>query len=108
MVYFEAQIQNITSSILFMEYVHLKPLKETTHIEDVTKLVKENPKNKKKRKDGLGVIKPLEVKQYLFKIIYDNIESEPKPLVAGKLDIGWRYSLGEIGHLQTHPLTQTV
>lgn len=26
----------------------------------------------------------------------------------GKLDISWRYSLGENGHLQTHPLEQPV
>jgi len=53
-------------------------------------------------------IKPSEVKQYLFKVTYKDIEKEPKPLTVGKLDINWRNSFGEIGHLQTHPLSQSV
>ena len=53
-------------------------------------------------------MKPSEVKQYLFKIDYKNIDEEKKPLVVGKLDISWCYSFGENGHLQTHPLEQPV
>jgi hypothetical protein len=54
-----------------------------------------------------GLIKPSEVKQYLFKVTFKDIQREAKPLVIGKLDINWRNSLGESGHLQTHPLSQT-
>ena len=48
------------------------------------------------------------MKQYLFKVTFDNIENEPRPITVGKLDISWRNSMGEYGHLQTHPLSQTV
>jgi hypothetical protein len=51
-------------------------------------------------------MKPAEVKQYLFRIDYQNIDDEKKPLIVGKLDISWRYAFGESGHLQTHPLEQ--
>lgn len=54
------------------------------------------------------MLRPSEVKQYLFKVLYENIELEPKPIVVGKLDINWRNTMGEIGHLQTHPLAQNV
>ena len=37
---------------------------------------------------------------------FKDIQKEAKPLVIGKLDITWRNSLGESGHLQTHPLSQ--
>ena len=53
-------------------------------------------------------MKPSEVKQYLFRIDYNNIDEEKKPLCVGKLDITWRYSFGENGRLQTHPLEQPV
>ena len=55
-----------------------------------------------------ALIKSSEVKQYLFKVTYKDIEKEPKPLTVGKLDISWRNSFGEIGHLQTHQLSQSV
>ena len=100
-VFFEAQIQNITNSVLYMEHVQLLALKDTTRIEEITK-TKTNVKN------NLALIRPLEVKQYLFKIVYDKIEREERPLIAGKLDISWRNSLGENGRLQTHPLSQIV
>jgi hypothetical protein len=54
------------------------------------------------------MLRPSEVKQYLFKILYENIEQEQKPIVVGKLDINWRNTMGEIGRLQTHPLAQNV
>jgi len=100
-VYFEAQIQNITNSVLYMERVALLALKDTTHVEEITK-TKENAKK------SLALIRPLEVKQYLFKIVYDRNEKEEKPFIAGKLDIIWRNSLGEIGRLETAPLSQIV
>lgn len=58
--------------------------------------------------DKSALIKPSEVKQYMFKVKYPDIELEKKPLMVGKLDISWRYSMGECGHLQTHPLEQPV
>ena len=101
MVLFEAQIQNITNSVLYMEHVQLLALKDTTRIEEITK-------TKTNTKKNIDLIRPLEVKQYLFKIVYDKIEKEERPLIAGKLDITWRNSLGELGRLQTHSLNQIV
>jgi hypothetical protein len=62
----------------------------------------------KKSLSLLSIMKPTEVKQYLFRIDYRNIDDEKKPLVVGKLDISWRYAFGESGHLQTHPLEHPV
>jgi hypothetical protein len=53
-------------------------------------------------------MKPTEIRQYLFRIDFKNIDEERKPLCVGKLDISWRYSFGENGRLQTHPLEQPV
>jgi hypothetical protein len=100
-VFLEAQIQNITNSVLYMEHVQLLALKDTTRIEEITK-------TKTNTKKNIDLIRPLEVKQYLFKIVYDKIEKEERPLIAGKLDISWRNSLGELGRLQTHSLSQIV
>ena len=84
-----------------MEHVQLQPLKECILIEEINH-------TKQSANKRLNLIRPLEVKQYLFKLTYDKIEKEEKPLVAGKLDISWRNSLGENGRLQTHPLSQIV
>lgn len=84
-----------------MEHVQLLALKDTTRIEEITK-------TKTNTKKNIDLIRPLEVKQYLFKIVYDKIEKEERPLIAGKLDITWRNSLGELGRLQTHSLNQIV
>ncbi len=58
--------------------------------------------------NSFAYIQPSEVKQYLFKLTYKDLEKEPKPLSVGKLDIHWKNSFGDTGHLQTHPLTKTV
>ena len=86
-----------------MEHVKLQAFKETTRIQEITKT-----KNNNNTKTSLSLIRPLEVKQYLFKITYDEIEKEERPLIAGKLDISWRNSLGESGRLQTTSLSQIV
>jgi hypothetical protein len=103
-VLFEAQIQNITNSFLYMENVQLFPPNENILVEDLHQAIN---KSSNFKYNNFAFIKPSEVKQYLFKVTYKNIEKEPKPLTVGKLDISWRNSFGEIGHLQTHPLNQT-
>jgi hypothetical protein len=102
-ILFEAQIQNITNSLLFMENVKLQPLKSGVQIEEIRARKKPN-----EIYDRLALLKPSEVRQYLFKVTYEDFEKERKPLQVGKLDISWRYSMGENGHLQTHPLEQPV
>ncbi|XP_078531284.1 trafficking protein particle complex subunit 13 isoform X2 [Lissotriton helveticus] len=105
-VFLEAQIQNITTSPMFMEKVSLEP----SMMYNVTELNIIN-------KDGNGVstfgtrtyLQPLDTRQYLYCL-------KPKPefaekagvikgvTVIGKLDIVWKTNLGERGRLQTSQL----
>ena len=89
-----------------MESVKLQPLKTGIQIEEIK--ASEPTITKLINYDRSALLKPSEVRQYLFKVIYEDIEKEKKPLTVGKLDISWRYSMGECGHLQTHPLEQSV
>lgn len=91
-----------------MENVKLQPLKPGVKIEEIK--TKENQFSSQNvvNFEKWAVLKPLEVIQYMFKVSYQDIEQEKKPLMVGKLDISWRYSMGEFGHLQTHPLEQPV
>lgn len=111
-ILFEAQIQNITNSVLYMENVKLHQFKNDVLIEEIhsNKNDSSNESNNLSvlKYDKSALIKPSEVKQYMFKVQYPDIELEKKPLMVGKLDISWRYSMGECGHLQTHPLEQPV
>lgn len=93
-----------------MENVQLFAPNENVVIEDAHKSIALNKSNDSNsfKYNSFAFIKPSEVKQYLFRVTYKNLEKEPKPLTVGKLDISWRNSLGEIGHLQTHPLSQSV
>lgn len=104
-----------------MENVKLQPLKSGIQIEEITttnkitaqpneSLSSEQTTESSKiiSYDKSALLKPSEVKQYLFKVKYEDIEKEKKPLTVGKLDISWRYSMGECGRLQTHPLEQPV
>ncbi|CAF0943775.1 unnamed protein product, partial [Brachionus calyciflorus] len=99
---FQAQIQNTTSNYLLMDQVQLQPIKSNIEISRL-----EAEKQSESELNTSEILKPLEVKQYLFKVKYDQLEKEEKPLI-GKLDISWRYSFGEHGHLQTHPLGPPV
>ncbi len=107
-VLFEAQIQNVTNSHLFMEKVELQSSNDNLTIEEMQQhLASKGEETRVSLSyNKFALIKPSEVKQYLFKVTFKNIEKEPRPLVVGKLDINWRNSLGETGHLQTHPLSQ--
>ncbi|XP_069483460.1 trafficking protein particle complex subunit 13 isoform X2 [Ambystoma mexicanum] len=105
-VFLEAQIQNITSSPMFMEKVSLEP----SMMYNVTELNMVN-----KDGDGLSTfgtrtyLQPLDTRQYLYCL-------KPKPefaekagvikgvTVIGKLDIVWKTNLGERGRLQTSQL----
>ncbi|XP_029432033.1 trafficking protein particle complex subunit 13 isoform X3 [Rhinatrema bivittatum] len=105
-VFLEAQIQNITTSPMFMEKVSLEP----SLMYNVSELNTVN-------KDGEGIstfgtrtyLQPLDTRQYLYCL-------KPKPefaekagvikgvTVIGKLDIVWKTNLGERGRLQTSQL----
>ncbi|XP_063819260.1 trafficking protein particle complex subunit 13 isoform X2 [Pseudophryne corroboree] len=105
-VFLEAQIQNITTSPMFMEKVSLEPsmMYNVTELNSVVK-------------DGEGLstfgtktyLQPMDTRQYLYCL-------KPKPefaekagvikgvTVIGKLDIVWKTNLGERGRLQTSQL----
>lgn len=91
-----------------MENVKLHPLKVGIKITEVKTDEDVNSNMSNKIYDKSGLLRPSEVRQYLFKVTYEDLEKEKKPLQVGKLDISWRYSMGENGHLQTHPLEQPV
>lgn len=93
-----------------MENVKLQPLKAGVQIEEIKTVDAKEDSSLEHiiRYDKSAVLKPSEVIQYMFKVSYEDIEREKKPLLVGKLDISWRYSMGEFGHLQTHPLEQPV
>jgi len=91
-----------------MENVKLQPLKNGVEIDEITAANDQDSSKRAIKYDKSAVLKPSEVRQYMFKVTYEDIEKEKKPLMVGKLDISWRYSMGECGHLQTHPLEQPV
>ncbi|XP_030049052.1 trafficking protein particle complex subunit 13 isoform X4 [Microcaecilia unicolor] len=110
-VFLEAQIQNITTSPMFMEKVSLEP----SLMYNVSEL---NTINKDGERlecisyfstFGTTYLQPLDTRQYLYCL-------KPKPefaekagvikgvTVIGKLDIVWKTNLGERGRLQTSQL----
>lgn len=84
---------------MFLEDLKLIPLQNHVQVESLHSLIKN---------ESLRIMKPSEVKQYLFNVKFNPLDKEKKPISVGKLDITWRNSFGELGHLQTHPLSQTV
>ncbi|XP_067890390.1 trafficking protein particle complex subunit 13 isoform X6 [Heterodontus francisci] len=105
-VFLEAQIQNITTTPMYMEKVSLEP----SIMYNVTELNTVNT-----GRDGYSTfgkmtyLQPMDTRQYLYCL-------KPKPefaekagvikgvTVIGKLDIVWKTNLGERGRLQTSQL----
>uniref|UniRef100_A0A8C1S909 Trafficking protein particle complex subunit 13 n=1 Tax=Cyprinus carpio TaxID=7962 RepID=A0A8C1S909_CYPCA len=105
-VFLEAQIQNITTSPMFMEKVSLEP----SMMYNVTELNSVSSDNESESTFGkMSYLQPLDTRQYLYCL-------KPKPefaekagvikgvTVIGKLDIVWKTNLGERGRLQTSQL----
>uniref|UniRef100_A0A3B4AWS1 Trafficking protein particle complex subunit 13 n=1 Tax=Periophthalmus magnuspinnatus TaxID=409849 RepID=A0A3B4AWS1_9GOBI len=104
-VFLEAQIQNITTSPMFMEKVSLEPsiMYNVTELNTVTNDDHESTFGK------MSYLQPMDTRQYLYCL-------KPKPeyaekagvikgvTVIGKLDIVWKTNLGERGRLQTSQL----
>lgn len=95
---FQAQIQNITNNYLLMDKVQLQPVKAEISVERL-----DPEKESESAASTSDLLKPFEIKQYMFKVSNDLNKEK-----MGKLDISWRYSFGEHGHLQTHPLEPPV
>uniref|UniRef100_A0A665V2A2 Uncharacterized protein n=1 Tax=Echeneis naucrates TaxID=173247 RepID=A0A665V2A2_ECHNA len=105
-VFLEAQIQNITTSPMFMEKVSLEP----SMMYNVTELNTVICGDEGKSTFGkMSYLQPMDTRQYLYCL-------KPKPeyaekagvikgvTVIGKLDIVWKTNLGERGRLQTSQL----
>uniref|UniRef100_A0A673HFD1 Trafficking protein particle complex subunit 13-like n=1 Tax=Sinocyclocheilus rhinocerous TaxID=307959 RepID=A0A673HFD1_9TELE len=105
-VFLEAQIQNITTSPMFMEKVSLEPsmMYNVTELNNVS-----SSSESESTFGGMSYLQPLDTRQYLYCL-------KPKPefaekagvikgvTVIGKLDIVWKTNLGERGRLQTSQL----
>nr|XP_014344763.1 PREDICTED: trafficking protein particle complex subunit 13 isoform X3 [Latimeria chalumnae] len=105
-VFLEAQIQNITTSPMFMEKVSLEP----SIMYNVTELNTVHAEGEGVSTFGkMTYLQPMDTRQYLYCL-------KPKPefaekagvikgvTVIGKLDIVWKTNLGERGRLQTSQL----
>uniref|UniRef100_A0A3Q2PY63 Trafficking protein particle complex subunit 13 n=1 Tax=Fundulus heteroclitus TaxID=8078 RepID=A0A3Q2PY63_FUNHE len=105
-VFLEAQIQNITTSPMFMEKVSLEP----SMMYNVTELNSVARGDEGESTFGkMSYLQPMDTRQYLYCL-------KPKPeyaekagvikgvTVIGKLDIVWKTNLGERGRLQTSQL----
>ncbi|KAI3362123.1 hypothetical protein L3Q82_012449 [Scortum barcoo] len=105
-VFLEAQIQNITTSPMFMEKVSLEP----SMMYNVTELNTVGCGDEGESTFGkMSYLQPMDTRQYLYCL-------KPKPeyaekagvikgvTVIGKLDIVWKTNLGERGRLQTSQL----
>uniref|UniRef100_A0A8C8CJQ9 Trafficking protein particle complex subunit 13 n=1 Tax=Oncorhynchus tshawytscha TaxID=74940 RepID=A0A8C8CJQ9_ONCTS len=105
-VFLEAQIQNITTSSMFMEKVSLEP----SMMYSVAELNTVETEDEGTSTFGkMSYLQPMDTRQYLYCL-------KPKPefaekagiikgvTVIGKLDIVWKTNLGERGRLQTSQL----
>uniref|UniRef100_A0A8C8CM73 Trafficking protein particle complex subunit 13 n=1 Tax=Oncorhynchus tshawytscha TaxID=74940 RepID=A0A8C8CM73_ONCTS len=109
-VFLEAQIQNITTSSMFMEKVSLEP----SMMYSVAELNTVETEDEGTSTFGkMSYLQPMDTRQYLYCL-------KPKPefaekagiikgvTVIGKLDIVWKTNLGERGRLQTSQLQRMV
>nr|XP_046174091.1 trafficking protein particle complex subunit 13-like isoform X2 [Oncorhynchus gorbuscha] len=103
-VFLEAQIQNITTSSIFMEKVSLEP-SMMYNVAELNTVEDEGTSTFGK----MSYLQPMDTRHYLYCL-------KPKPefaekagiikgvTVIGKLDIVWKTNLGEKGRLQTSQL----
>ena len=105
-VFLEAQIQNITTSPMFMEKVSLEP----SIMYNVTELNSVNQAGECVSTFGSrGYLQPMDTRQYLYCLKPKKEFAEKAGIikgvtVIGKLDIVWKTNLGERGRLQTSQL----
>uniref|UniRef100_A0AAY4DK31 Trafficking protein particle complex subunit 13 n=1 Tax=Denticeps clupeoides TaxID=299321 RepID=A0AAY4DK31_9TELE len=105
-VFLEAQIQNITTSPMFMEKVSLEP----SLMYSVTELNMVTSEEEGESTFGkMSYLQPMDTRQYLY-CLKPKAEFAEKAgvikgvTVIGKLDIVWKTNLGERGRLQTSQL----
>lgn len=109
-VYLEAQIQNITSSLLCMEKVSLEP-SPLYAVEDLNVAIFNNDVEETQYKtcEATPYMCPMDTRQFLYCLrprkggVADSKAFRGVTLV-GKLDILWKSNMGECGRLQTSSL----
>ncbi|NWT04672.1 TPC13 protein, partial [Mionectes macconnelli] len=105
-VFLEAQIQNITTSPMFMEKVSLEP----SMMYNVAELNTVDTVGKSESTFGARTyLQPMDTRQYLYCLKPKQEFAEKAGVikgvtVIGKLDIVWKTNLGERGRLQTSQL----
>ncbi|XP_071281427.1 trafficking protein particle complex subunit 13 isoform X5 [Agelaius tricolor] len=105
-VFLEAQIQNITTSPMFMEKVSLEP----SMMYNVAELNTVNTAGESESTFGARTyLQPMDTRQYLYCLKPKQEFAEKAGVikgvtVIGKLDIVWKTNLGERGRLQTSQL----
>uniref|UniRef100_H0VB56 Trafficking protein particle complex subunit 13 n=1 Tax=Cavia porcellus TaxID=10141 RepID=H0VB56_CAVPO len=105
-VFLEAQIQNITTSPMFMEKVSLEP----SIMYSVTELNSVSQAGERVSTFGSrAYLQPMDTRQYLYCLKPKKEFAEKAGIikgvtVIGKLDIVWKTNLGERGRLQTSQL----
>ncbi|XP_031467470.1 trafficking protein particle complex subunit 13 isoform X1 [Phasianus colchicus] len=105
-VFLEAQIQNITTSPMFMEKVSLEP----SIMYNVAELNTVDSAGKSESTFGSRTyLQPMDTRQYLYCLKPKQEFAEKAGVikgvtVIGKLDIVWKTNLGERGRLQTSQL----
>ncbi|TUR38417.1 Trafficking protein particle complex subunit 13 [Bagarius yarrelli] len=109
-VFLEAQIQNITTSPMFMEKVSLEP----SMMYNVTELNTVCSGEERQSTFGkMSYLQPMDTRQYLYCLKPKSEFAEKAGVikgvtVIGKLDIVWKTNLGERGRLQTSQLQRMV
>uniref|UniRef100_A0A8C5TRW2 Trafficking protein particle complex subunit 13 n=1 Tax=Malurus cyaneus samueli TaxID=2593467 RepID=A0A8C5TRW2_9PASS len=105
-VFLEAQIQNITTSPMFMEKVSLEP----SMMYNVAELNTVDTAGESESTFGArSYLQPMDTRQYLYCLKPKQEFAEKAGVikgvtVIGKLDIVWKTNLGERGRLQTSQL----
>ncbi|XP_043835330.1 trafficking protein particle complex subunit 13 isoform X4 [Dromiciops gliroides] len=106
-VFLEAQIQNITTSPMFMEKVSLEPSMMYNVVE--LNAVKQAGEEGVSTFGSRTYLQPMDTRQYLYCLKPKQEFAEKAGIikgvtVIGKLDIVWKTNLGERGRLQTSQL----
>ncbi|XP_065069428.1 trafficking protein particle complex subunit 13-like [Rhopilema esculentum] len=112
-VYLEAQVQNITTSLMSIVGVTLEPssyydVVDLNECKTDTDMEGDDENDDIELTFGNSYLNPMDTRQYLYQLAPKNeyavelINKNVTPI--GKLDIVWRTNFGEVGRLQTSQL----
>eukprot|EP00112_Aurelia_sp_Birch-Aquarium-sp1_P016607 Seg378.24 transcript_id=Seg378.24/GoldUCD/mRNA.D3Y31 product="Trafficking protein particle complex subunit 13" protein_id=Seg378.24/GoldUCD/D3Y31 len=112
-VYLEAQVQNITTSLMSMVGVTLEPstFYDVIDLNEIKKEQKDSCEDENEDIEltfGDSYLNPMDTRQYLYQLKpkkeHDFELKAKTAMPIGKLDIVWRTNFGEVGRLQTSQL----